>query len=146
MTLNRQAQRHIGLQFEKRQTVKTYKAVVAGNPIEESGTIELPLRTDWYCRPKQMVDTCLGRPALTLWKILDRRENNSLVELKPVTGRTHQLRVHMAAIGHPIVGDEFYAPAEFINESRRLMLHAESLEIRHPSGGDRLRLYDPCPF
>ena len=109
MALTAEAHRQLGQQFEKRQTDKTYIAVVAGSPESDGGTISQALRTDWYNRPKQMVDNCLGREAITHWRVLERKPGITRVELKPVTGRSHQLRVHMLWLGHPILGDEFYS-------------------------------------
>ncbi|MEO0327895.1 MAG: RluA family pseudouridine synthase [Pseudomonadota bacterium] len=146
MALNPKSQRHLGLQFEKRKTQKYYTAMVSGSVKENAGVIEMPLRTDWYCRPKQMVDFCLGRDAVTHWKVMERNNRQTRVSLNPVTGRSHQLRVHMQAIGHPILGDTFYARSADIKAAKRLMLHAEILELAHPSTGNRLRLHDPCPF
>ena len=135
MALNPQAHRHLGLQFEKRQTAKCYIALVAGLIEENEGTIELPLRTDWYNKPKQMVDKALGREAITHWQVLERMENTSRVLLRPRTGRTHQLRVHMAELGHPILGDTFYGGEANAEAASRLMLHSQSLEIHHPADG-----------
>ena len=146
MALDPAAHRHVGLQFERRRVKKKYIAVVYGDVSGEFGTIELPLRTDWYNRPKQMVDQCLGRPALTRWQVVSRCGDRTRVELTPETGRTHQLRVHMKAIGHPIVGDEFYAEYSPLQESGRLMLHAASLEILHPENGNPISFETRCPF
>ena len=146
MALNREAHRRLGKQFELRQTRKTYRAVVSGEPAEDRGTIEQPLRTDWYNRPKQMVDNCLGREAITHWRVDERLGDQAIMTLNPVTGRSHQLRVHLQWLGHPILGDEFYAPPTVLAKSDRLLLHAESLEITHPSNGKRMRFEDPSPF
>ena len=146
MALNLPAHRHLGLQFEKRLTEKIYIAIVDGHLEPENGTIKLPLRTDWYNRPKQMVDPCLGREAITNWRVIEKGQSISRVQLNPETGRSHQLRVHMQSLGHPIIGDEFYAPENIIAMSERLMLHAESIEISHPGTGEKMRFRDPCPF
>jgi len=146
MALSPEAHRHLGLQFEKRQTSKTYQAVVSGTVEAEAGVIELPLRTDWYNRPKQMVDPCLGREAITRWQLVRREPRGTRMELKPVTGRSHQLRVHMQSIGHPILGDSFYNCGSDADLHDRLMLHAETLEFFHPANGERLTIMDPCPF
>lgn len=146
MALNANAHRHLGRQFEKRQTAKTYIALVDGQVAEECGIIDLALRTDWYNRPKQMVDKCLGREAVTRWKILERYDSSSRIELKPETGRSHQLRVHMMEMGHPVLGDTFYGPSQSARKTGRLMLHAETLEIFHPATGKIKRFCDPCPF
>ena len=106
---NKAAQRHLGLQFERRHLEKTYIAVVDGQVEGDEGHIDLPLRADWPNRPLQMVCHEQGRPSQTDWKVLERYEDRTRLELTPLTGRSHQLRVHLLAIGHPILGDEFYA-------------------------------------
>lgn len=139
------AQRHLGLQFEKRQVKKAYIARVAGAVAEKSGTVDLPLIVDWPNRPKQMVDLENGKPALTEWRRLKTSETESRLRLFPKTGRSHQLRVHCLAMGHPILGDPFYAigPAR---DHPRLMLHSESLRFRHPDGGRTMSFTLKTPF
>lgn len=139
------AQRHLGLQFEKRQTRKTYVARVYGQVEERTGTVNLPLIVDWPNRPMQKVDHETGREAITDWKVLKSSSDETRVRLTPHTGRSHQLRVHMLAIGHPILGDPFYAtgPAK---EAPRLMLHSESLRFRHPDGGAGMTIRSKPPF
>lgn len=144
--LTPEAHRYLGLQFEKRKTTKTYIALVMGTVERENGTIELPLRTDWYNRPKQMVDVCLGREAITHWKVADRGLDFTRMELNPVTGRSHQLRVHMQSIGHPILGDDFYSSLEGAAKHSRLMLHAKRLQLTHPIKGEKMCFEDTCPF
>jgi tRNA pseudouridine32 synthase/23S rRNA pseudouridine746 synthase len=139
------AQRHLGLQFEKRQMKKTYLARVWGRVAEKTGTVDLPLIVDWPNRPRQMVDHENGKPALTDWRVLRHEENATRLRLFPKTGRSHQLRVHMLAIGHPILGDPFYASGEALN-APRLMLHAESLRLRHPDGGKGMTFKAKCEF
>ncbi|SPF79201.1 Ribosomal large subunit pseudouridine synthase A [Aliiroseovarius pelagivivens] len=139
------AQRHLGLQFEKRQVKKTYLARVFGRVEEREGTVDLPLLVDWPNRPKQHVDFENGKPAVTDWKVLRYEENATRMRLFPQTGRSHQLRVHMLELGHPILGDPFYATGEALN-APRLMLHAESLRLRHPDGGKGLTIKAKCPF
>ena len=139
------AQRHIGLQFEKRMVKKTYIARVWGEMTEKTGTVDLPLIVDWPNRPKQMVDHENGKSALTDWRVLKVQDGTSRLRLSPKTGRSHQLRVHMLAIGHPILGDPFYAEGP-ARDYDRLMLHAESLRFRHPDGGHGLNYRVPCPF
>ena len=141
-----QAHRHLGLQFEKRRIEKTYLAMVDGHIEAETGEIDQPLRTDWYNRPKQMVDPCLGRPALTRWQVIGRDAGTTRLALFPQTGRTHQLRVHLQALGHPILGDEFYAGKAAMAAADRLLLHAWKLAFRHPATGDTVRFEAPCPF
>ncbi|WP_310621391.1 pseudouridine synthase [Flexibacterium corallicola] len=146
MAMNRSAHRHLGLQFERRKTKKTYLARVWGQICEDEGQVDLPLRCDWPNRPKQMVDHELGRSAQTNWQIIQREEHTTLVKLMPVTGRSHQLRVHMLELGHPIVGDRFYADGEALNFSQRLQLHAHTLEFYHPDGGAWQSFSSSCPF
>ena len=139
------AQRHLGLQFEKRQVKKAYVARVWGVPDEDRGTVDLPLIVDWPNRPRQMVDLDTGRQAITDWRVLRRDGETARMRLHPQTGRSHQLRVHMAEIGHPILGDPFYATGAARN-FERLMLHAEELRFRHPDGGKGVRFRQAAPF
>ncbi len=139
------AQRHLGLQFEKRQTRKFYIARVHGCPKEPRGQVDLPLTVDWPNRPRQMVCFESGRPAQTDWQVIRREETGARMRLMPLTGRSHQLRVHMLAIGHPILGDPLYASGA-ARAHPRLMLHAQSLRLRHPDGGRGLTVSAPVPF
>jgi len=140
------AQRHIGLQFEKRQTKKTYLARVAGRLETKTGTIDLPLIVDWPNRPKQMVCHETGKSAQTDWRVLKASDEESRVRLFPKTGRSHQLRVHMLALGHPILGDPFYAEGAVRDDHARMMLHSEELRLRHPDGGEGVRFRAKAPF
>ncbi|MGB0906506.1 MAG: RluA family pseudouridine synthase [Maricaulaceae bacterium] len=140
------AQRHIGMQFEKRQTEKTYIARVAGHVENESGTIDLPLICDWPNRPRQMVCHERGKPAQTAWEVLEREAAHTRLALYPKTGRSHQLRVHCLSLGHPILGDRFYANDEILKAANRLQLHAEALKLRHPDGGEWHTFTAECPF
>jgi tRNA pseudouridine32 synthase/23S rRNA pseudouridine746 synthase len=139
------AQRHLGLQFEKRQTKKTYVARVWGEMTEKTGTVDLPLIVDWPNRPRQMVDQANGKQAVTDWRVVRAKNGESRVRLMPRTGRSHQLRVHMLALGHPILGDPFYAEGA-ARDYPRLMLHSETLQFRHPDGGQGMRITAKCPF
>jgi tRNA pseudouridine32 synthase/23S rRNA pseudouridine746 synthase len=139
------AQRNLGLQFERRHTKKSYVARVWGRVAERTGTVDLPLIVDWPNRPLQMVDFERGRPALTEWRVARYEDGTTRIRLFPKTGRSHQLRVHMREIGHPILGDPFYATGE-AREAPRMMLHAESLRIRHPDGGVAMTFSAPVPF
>lgn len=139
------AQRHLGLQFEKRQVKKTYVARVWGALEPKTGTVDLPLIVDWPNRPLQMVDHENGKAAVTDWRVVRSTEQESRVRLMPKTGRSHQLRVHMLALGHPILGDPFYATGA-AREFPRLMLHSETLQLRHPDGGKGHRFTAKCPF
>lgn len=139
------AQRHLGLQFEKRMTQKTYVARVWGVPQQSSGTIDLPLIVDWPNRPRQKVDKAKGKPAQTDWRLLKAQGDTARLQLKPRTGRSHQLRVHCRALGHPILGDPFYAmgPAR---DFPRLMLHSLELRFKHPQGGRSVKVRASAPF
>jgi tRNA pseudouridine32 synthase/23S rRNA pseudouridine746 synthase len=138
----RLAQRHLGWQFERRQVTKSYIARVTGTVAGETGRIELPLACDWPNRPRQMV-TVQGKPALTDWEVIAREPGATRLRLRPLTGRSHQLRVHLAALGHPILGDQLYGdPAS----APRLQLHAESLGFRHPDGGAPVSFRIEAPF
>ena len=143
--LTRNAQRHLGLQFEKRQTKKTYVADVYGVPSEKSGTVDLPLIVDWPNRPLQKVCHETGKAAQTDWKVMRTKGNVTRVRLMPLTGRSHQLRVHMLAIGHPIMGDPFYA-TEPEMAAPRMMLHSEELRINHPENGRGMKFRAKAPF
>ena len=135
---NRQSHRILSRQFENRETEKTYVAKVYGQPGQPSGVLDLPLRCDWERRPLQIIDYQLGKKALTHWRIIERFENSCLVELSPTTGRTHQLRVHMQSMGHPILGDELYAHEAAYAMADRLNLHAKELIINHPAENSRM--------
>ena len=139
------AQRHLGLQFEKRMTRKTYVARVWGVPEEKSGTVHLPLIVDWPNRPLQKVCHETGKPAQTDWKMLKTDGETSRMRLFPKTGRSHQLRVHMLALGHPILGDPFYATGP-ARDFPRLMLHSEELRFNHPQGGTSTKVRAKAPF
>ncbi len=144
--MNAAAQRHLGLQFERRHVEKTYIARVFGHLEGDSGVISLPLIADWPNRPLQKVCFETGKPAETPWQVIGKDQQSSWLRLSPKTGRSHQLRVHMKAIGHPILGDRFYAGEEAAKAADRLMLHAETLTLHHPVGGARLRFKVTCPF
>jgi tRNA pseudouridine32 synthase / 23S rRNA pseudouridine746 synthase len=139
------AQRHLGLQFEKRMTRKTYVARVWGVPSEKTGTVDLPLRVDWENRPRQRVDHENGRAAQTDWRLLKDEGATARMRLNPRTGRSHQLRVHMLSLGHPILGDPFYAEGP-ARDFPRLMLHSEELRFNHPQGGKSTKVRAPAPF
>ena len=132
MALNKPSHVSLSRQFEQRQIEKQYIARVYGHLEQDSGVIEVPLICDWPNRPKQMVDFEKGKKALTHWSVIDREQQTTLLELKPVTGRSHQLRVHMLYIGHPIVGDQLYAEGDALAWSERLELHSQKLKFCHP--------------
>lgn len=144
--LTRHAQRHLGLQFERRKVRKSYVAEVWGKPAQRSGRVDLPLVVDWPNRPRQKVCHETGRPACTEWRVLRTLERSARVRLHPLTGRSHQLRVHMLSIGHPILGDSLYAEGEAFLAADRLMLHSEMIRLRHPEGGRGMVFRSPCPF
>ncbi|MBN2163748.1 MAG: RluA family pseudouridine synthase [Pontiellaceae bacterium] len=138
-----EAQRNLSMQFEKRETEKQYVAVVEGMVERDEGMVDYPMRKDMTQRlpPRHLVDCVRGKKAITEWRVIERGSDTTRMALYPKTGRSHQLRVHMQSIGHPIVGDRIYGhPAE------RLMLHAEMLAFVHPETGDPIRLECPAPF
>jgi len=142
-----EAHRRLSKAFADRQVGKSYVAVVAG-ALTGRGEVDLPLITDWPNRPRQMVDHGIGKPSLTRYRVLECGEEQAItrVELEPVTGRSHQLRVHMMAIGHPILGDVFYAPPEIEALSPRLLLHAGRLSLPHPVSGETMDFRSAVPF
>lgn len=140
------AQRHLGLQFEKRMTQKTYVARVAGRLEPKTGTVDLPLIVDWPNRPLQKVCHETGKSAQTDYRVLRYGEGETRVRMMPKTGRSHQLRVHMLALGHPILGDPFYASGADKEDHPRLMLHSEELRIKHPDGGATHKFRAKAPF
>ncbi len=147
MPLNKGAHVHVNRQFELRRTQKTYIARVFGHVKEDQGLIDLPLCADWEHRPRQHVDLENGRNALTDWRVLERESSgHTRIELKPITGRSHQLRVHMQELGYPILGEVFYAHDEAKNAADRLQLHAQELTLYHPHSGDLITFKDPAPF
>lgn len=143
--LTPKAQRHLGLQFERRHMKKVYVARVWGHVAEQTGTVDLPLIVDWPNRPLQHVNHETGKPALTDWRVVKHEGETTRMRLYPHTGRSHQLRVHMKEIGHPILGDPFYATGA-ARDFPRMMLHAESLKLRHPDGGQSMSFSAKCPF
>lgn len=143
---NANAQRHVGLQFEKRMTEKTYIARVWKRVENDEGEVNLPLITDWPNRPRQMICHERGKPSLTQWEVIEREEQATRLALYPKTGRSHQLRVHMLAIGHPILGDRLYAHENAFKAASRLQLHAHKLKLRKPTGGEWIEFTSPCPF
>lgn len=146
MALNKAAQSHLSRQFQQRQPKKIYLAEIWGHPCEPQGEVELPLRCDWPNRPKQIVDHKLGKYALTHWQVIKQREHTSLVKLMPITGRSHQLRVHMLSLGHAIIGDKLYANAPARNAAFRLHLHAAQLSFFHPRTNQWLSFESPAQF
>ena len=141
-------QRALSIAFADRRVHKRYVAVVAGLVGDDTGEINLPLAADWPNRPRQQVDPTAGKPSLTRWQVLarDRAQGTTRLALTPVTGRTHQLRVHLAAIGHAVVGDALYAPLCWAQAAPRLLLHASELGLPAWAGTPALALSSPTPF
>ncbi|WP_211315286.1 bifunctional tRNA pseudouridine(32) synthase/23S rRNA pseudouridine(746) synthase RluA [Photobacterium lipolyticum] len=146
LALNKNAERHLKIQFQKRQTQKIYYARVWGHLKQDTGTIDLPLVCDWPNRPKQKVCFENGKPSVTHYEVVAREENATLVRLRPITGRSHQLRVHLLALDHPILGDRFYAHDEARTMAPRLQLHAAELTFAHPYTEQPMHLFAPCSF
>lgn len=126
-------QRQLSMAFARGDVAKQYVAVVAGDLSGESGTINAPLAADWPNRPRQVVDPLGGKPSSTRWQVLSRGDGHTRLQLEPLTGRTHQLRVHLQWLGHPICGDTLYAPPAW--QAGRLLLHACRLAFVHPVTG-----------
>lgn len=146
MARSKEMQRALSGLFERGEVEKSYLADVWGAPAPASGEIDLPLITDWPRRPLQKVDHEIGKPSRTLYEALSVSGGAARLKLTPLTGRSHQLRVHLAAIGHPILGDEFYATGEALAARPRLALHAARLAFLHPATGERMEFETPCPF
>lgn len=141
-----EAQRALSRAFAQREVGKTYVAVVSGEVVGEAGEIDLPLAADWPNRPKQKVDHAVGRPSLTRWRVLAREPGRTRLMLEPLTGRSHQLRVHLAAIGHPILGDTLYAAEAARHAAARLLLHASALALRDLRDGTARHWSSAVPF
>jgi len=146
MAINKRAHGKLGAQFENRLTRKSYVARVWGNVEADEGVVDLPLASDWDNKPRQKIDQELGRAAQTQWSVIEREGNVTRLRLVPLTGRTHQLRVHMKAIGHVILGDAFYADPEAFAAADRLQLHAAELGFTHPTTGEPCHFTAPVPF
>ena len=142
---HRESLSRLAREFQERRIDKTYIARVAGHVAEDVGECDLPLIADWPHRPKQKVCFETGKQALTRWRVLSRDDTSSLLALTPMTGRSHQLRIHMREIGHPILGCDFYAPEAVLNAAPRLLLHATSLRFSHPLSGEMLTARSPAP-
>lgn len=146
--LNYQTLRTLTRQFEGRGIHKRYQAVVSGLLEKDEGEVDLPLICDWPNRPLQKVCFEQGKAALTRYQVVSRdtSRGTTRVELEPVSGRTHQLRVHMLSLGHPIVGDQLYAPPAIQAMAPRLLLHASHLQLRHPITGIEVSIHCPPEF
>ena len=146
LAFDKKALGSLGSQFEHRKVEKYYVARVWGDIEGDSGLVDLPLATDWENKPRQRVDHERGRASQTQWEVLIREGGVTRLKLTPLTGRTHQLRVHMLALGHPILGDTFYADGPARDAADRLQLHAEMLQFAHPSDHVVHRYVAPAPF
>jgi tRNA pseudouridine32 synthase/23S rRNA pseudouridine746 synthase len=150
MACNAGAHRTLSMAFERRRVEKRYVAVVHGEVAGASGSVDAPITVDWPNRPRQHVDPVHGRPSLTHWRVLERlppagpRGPRTRLELNPVTGRAHQLRVHLLHLGHPIVGDRLYRPED--QAEPRLLLHAAGIAFDHPGTAQPLAFESPPPF
>lgn len=147
LALGAQIHSRLSQLFRDRQVEKRYVAIVQGRLEKAAGEIDLPISADWPNRPRQQINHDTGKPSLTRYRLLsyDPEANVSRMELEPVTGRTHQLRVHLAAIGHPIVGDSLYRD-EGRNQAQRLLLHAQMLSFSHPVSALQLTLHSEPSF
>lgn len=146
LALRKNAERELKRQFRDRETHKVYFARVAGHMKTSITRVSLPLICDWPNRPKQKVDHLVGKPSETLIDIISYAKRSTLVKLTPITGRSHQLRVHMMALGHPILGDGFYADPLAKNLAPRLLLHATELSIKHPYSALPMHFSAPPSF
>lgn len=146
--LNKAALSHISKQFQARHVVKHYTAVVEGLVAEETGRIDLPIAADPDNRPRYKICRKTGKPSVTEYRVLarDQMAGTTRIYLHPITGRSHQLRLHLQAIGHPILGCEFYADAATQQKASRLLLHATELQFVHPHTGETVKGYSPAPF
>ena len=141
-----EAHRYLSIGFERRLVQKGYVALLWGHLQPEEGLVDQPLICDWPNRPRQKICHEHGKPSQTKWHVMGFEGNHTRVELIPLTGRSHQLRVHMASIGHPILGDPFYAHQDARSAASRLCLHARFLRFRHPKDGKYMRFEADCPF
>ncbi|MCO4786635.1 RluA family pseudouridine synthase [Marinomonas atlantica] len=140
-----ECQKRMYAQFRERHVEKEYRAIIRGKLLGQWGEVRKPLRCDWDRRPRQMICTQWGKDSITQWTLLSIEGSHTRVSLKPITGRSHQLRVHMQSLGHPILGDEFYDSVE-TSENDRLLLHAYRIEFFHPFTNAWVKFVAPCPF
>lgn len=143
---HKDALRNLQQQFQNRQTEKSYQAIIAGHLTPTEGAINLPMRCDWPNRPRQMVCYEFGKKSLTRWRVLEYIEGNTRVELLPFTGRSHQLRIHCDALGHPILGDNLYGTEYSQDATEQLCLHAQSLSFSHPCTNEMMTFTSPAAF
>ena len=138
-------QRELSRQFHDRKINKQYTAVVRGVVSDQQGVIDIPMRGDPDDRPRQIIDYQQGKPSSTEWRVISVESDRTRLLLKPITGRTHQLRIHCIAIGHIIVGDTLYGD-EVENQEKRMLLHAERIDLFHPATGAAMNLTAACEF
>ena len=148
VALNKQVNAHIAKQFQMRTVSKTYTAILHGHLADDAGSIELPIAKDKANFPLQKICYESGKPSLSNYQVVERLEEPlaTKVLFMPVSGRTHQLRIHSQHIGHSILGCDLYASDEAFIMAKRLMLHATQLEFDHPVSGERVKGFSPCPF
>ncbi len=148
MALDAEAHRELSRQFHDREVQKIYIAIVHGSVEQDKGKIDLPMRKDMDPQnaPRQIIDHDHGRSAVTNYRVLERDADRSRLELRPITGRSHQLRLHLQSIGYPILGDNLYAPPDVQGLADRLLLHAQSLWLVHPGTAEPMTFEATCPF
>jgi tRNA pseudouridine32 synthase/23S rRNA pseudouridine746 synthase len=146
VALTARSQSVLGRLFQERRVCKEYEAVVSGRMQANEGEIDLPIARDWERRPRQKICHERGKSASTLYRVLQRSEDRTRVRLEPVTGRSHQLRIHLASLGHPILGCDMYAHAEALSMAPRLLLHATRIAFPHPLSEEWLDVADAAPF
>ncbi|WP_044410693.1 RluA family pseudouridine synthase [Thiomicrospira microaerophila] len=143
---NKASHRNLSIQFQDRQVHKMYFACCAGQIEEPEGEIQLPMRCDWERRPRQIIDFTHGRHAQTRWQLIKQHTDHFSVALYPITGRSHQLRLHMKSLGHPILGDNFYSDRKSFTMADRLMLHAQKLTFQHPTTHEFITIENKAAF
>ena len=146
MALDAATQRALNRQFQQRTVSKRYVAIIFGSPSAAEGLIELPMRKDFEHPPRHRIDTVDGRPAQTAWRVIKRQPDRCRLDIRPTTGRSHQIRLHLATVGHPILGDNLYAHPQALAMSERLLLHAAELSLVHPATGRAMTWQALCPF
>jgi len=148
VALNKEISAHIGKQFQTRNVAKTYTALLHGHLADDDGCIDFPIAKDKSNFPLQKICYETGKKAVTTYEVIERLEQSLVtrVTFKPISGRTHQLRIHSSEIGHPILGCDLYASDEAFFMAKRLMLHATTIEFDHPVTGERVKGVSPCPF
>ncbi len=146
MARDAETHKELSRQFQDREVQKTYIAVVGGAVEGESGLIDIPIRKDFDNPPRQCVDFKQGKSSQTNWRVIERQTDRTRLELKPTTGRSHQLRIHLREVGHPILGDDLYASEQLQQLAPRLLLHALELSFVHPANNEKRTITAACPF